>query len=383
MHILLITEFFPRIDSPVFSGGVETRVFYVARSLAKNHTVTVLARRKKGEVSHEEHKLITVKRFGSPVETTDATISSLFNRLFYILWCIKESLRIPFDVVEGSNYVTFLPAFFIGLLHRRPKIAYYPDILIGRWRKLFGVVLGIIGEVGERIFISLPWDKVIATSEAEIERLLAAGMNKEKIQLIPCGVECKALDKPDDENKKDQLIVVSRLVGYKRVDWAVKLVKELSKEFSGIHLVIVGSGPELSALKQLADDLEICDRIEFKSNVNQEDLISLISQSLLLIHPSLIEGFGIVLVEAAALGTPFVAADIPTSVELKKRLKAGVTFNHDKFEALVNEVACLLKHRKDIEKMRLEGLKNVQLYDWERISASTANLYQSTLRKNL
>lgn len=372
MHILMVSEFFPSLQNQVFSGGVEVRCFYTALYISKNHEVTVLARRKKGELASEVLGKLRIYRFGKEIGQTSATFRSLFSRLAYIILCIYQSLGIKADIIEGSNFVSLIPAFIIGRIKKKPTIAFYPDVLIGKWKQLFGNLLGGIGELVERIIIKLPWDKYIAISNSVKDSLEKYKIESNKIDVIPCGIELPNVTIA--EPKQNRLIVISRLVAYKRVDWVIKLLKNIELEFPKLSLLIIGSGPEDEKLKKLANSLKITNKVSFIRDVSKEILYQELNKSLLLVHPSLIEGFGIVLLEANSYGVPFIAANIPTSKELIGKL-GGLLFRQDDFSDFVNKTKELISDKSLWQKLSKKGLLGVFDYQWSSIAEKTEKLY--------
>ncbi|MGI5828462.1 MAG: glycosyltransferase family 4 protein [Patescibacteria group bacterium] len=378
MHILLISEFFPDLKNPVFSGGVEARCYFTSLYLSKMNAVTVIARRRKGELGIEKKGSLTVCRLGPYISSPTASVASIFSRISFLWQAIRFSATLKPDLVEGSNYVTFLSAFVIGMYKKIPKVAWYPDVLKGKWVKEFGILSGIIGEVSESIFLRLPWNKVITISETARKRLVKAGMKKSKIEVVHCGVDTKNT-KTAIKHKKKQFIVVSRLVPYKRVNWVIKAFKELEKNLAGYTLLIVGEGSEEKRLKKIVRELELEEKIKFVSRVSAAQLSQEIASSKVLIHPSIIEGFGIVLVEAAALGTPFIAADISTSKFLKNSLESGEVFKKDSFGDFLKTIKKVLTDESILQQMGKLGIRNARKFDWNDLSKKTEVVYKQSL----
>lgn len=101
--------------------------------------------------------------------------------------------------------------------------------------------------------------------------------------------------KPQGE-QNDYLLIVSRLIPYKRIDLAVQACTEL-----GIRLKVAGSGRDQERLQAMAGPT-----IEFLGRVPDEDLPALYAQCRGFVFPGL-EDFGIAPVEAQAAGRPVIA----------------------------------------------------------------------------
>lgn len=376
MRILLITEFFTSLQNPQFSGGVETRTFYTAKYLSLNNQITVFARKRIGEKNYERYKNIEIYRFGKHIISSAATLSSICPRMQFIINCIKESKNLNIDLIEGSNFISYIPTIFISNFKKIPKIAWYPDTLKGKWIKEFGPILGSIGEICESIFLKIKWNQIITISNTVKKRLEKITLNN--IKIIYCGTD---FNKTKRIEKKDKIIVVSRLVKYKRVDWVIKLYTKLKNQFPKLTLTIIGSGPEEKNLKNLCKKLELENKINFLKNISNTKLEEEINNSKILIHPSLIEGFGIVLVESSKFGTPFVSANIPTAKELNQNLESGLLFDKLNFNDLITQTTILLKNLTLYQKLSQNGIKNSRKFNWQNLIKQTENIYKQTLNE--
>jgi glycosyltransferase involved in cell wall biosynthesis len=101
---------------------------------------------------------------------------------------------------------------------------------------------------------------------------------------------------------EDRYLVVSAMVPYKRVDQAIRACAALNRK-----LRIVGKGPELASLKQLASSLNA--DVEFVGFATDDMLTDFYSRARALLFPG-VEDFGIVPVEAIACGCPVIALGI-------------------------------------------------------------------------
>ena len=379
MRILMIAEFFTNFEDPVFSGGVETRVFYTAKHLAGDNKVIVLSRRRKKEKIYEKREGLEIFRLGRPVKSSVASAFSLLDRLMFVYQSSLKGLTIQADLVEGSNYVTFLQTYLVGVIKRIPKLAWYPDVLIGQWQKYFGIFLGFLGELGERVFLSLSWDQVITISESAENKLIKNGVKPNKITVISCGVEKSKFVKKPLKFKNPTLVVISRLLAYKQVDKVISALNLLKKDFPEIKLVVIGEGPERKKLEKQILALGLKKSIKFYQQLPESKLIEILAKSQTLVHPSIIEGFGIVLVEAAAVGTPFVAANIPTSASLAKKLNSGIIVKQKNSDKIAQAIKKLLKDNHFYLKKQKAGIINAKKFFWEKLTQETKRVYEKIL----
>ena len=88
-------------------------------------------------------------------------------------------------------------------------------------------------------------------------------------------------------------------------------------------------------------------------------------------HPSTVEGFGIVIVEAMSLGVPYVARDIPVISEITHGGKGGLLFKND----LEQCRKTLLTDKKLYAQKSLEAKKLAKLYTWEKTAKQTEGVF--------
>jgi glycosyltransferase involved in cell wall biosynthesis len=100
-------------------------------------------------------------------------------------------------------------------------------------------------------------------------------------------------------------VAMGRLVEYKRIDLLLRLWERV-RPVTGGRLVIVGDGPERERLEQLAGA-----DVQFTGHVSEADKHRLLCAAWILLHPSTVEGWGLVVTEAAVRGTPSIAFDVP------------------------------------------------------------------------
>ena len=350
MKILWITEFFPESSKAETTGGVETRCFFVNRYLQeRGHDIKIIARPTSGSV------------------WKTASFSSIPRRVWFTLGALVRGLAGTFDVVEGTNFTTYPVAWLVGTLKRKPVVFWYPDVFLGLWINAIGLV-GVIGELAEWVILRLPVSRYIAISNSTKNKLIKAGVPAEKIDVIYCGIDPKEAKNVGGSKKKFDVCVVSRLVSYKKVDDLIRVIP------ADLKVAVVGQGPQLGRLKKLSAGK----RVKFFGYLpSRKKVLKIMASSKIFCLPSAVEGFGIVVIEAAAVGVPYVARNIPAISEVTKNGLGGLLFSRNK--DIAPAIDTLLANRRLYQRKTREAKKLAAGYQWDDIARQTTDVYEKVL----
>src|SRR3990167_2948925 len=376
MKILLVTEFFPTGKDLRFSGGVEARTYYIAKNLAKNHQVSVLASLSTGTKSREKLTNIDVFRVGPP-RNYSASVGHLISRVKFIQNAIKFGSGINADIVEGGNYISHFIAKSVAQRKNIPAVAWYPDVWLGDWIKN-AKFYGVFGEILERYNLFRGFDAYIAISKKT--QTLLQKYTKKNVHLIYCGVDHQEFSENKKKSQKPAILCISRLAPYKNIKTLVLAFAHLSRSFPNIALQIIGEGPEEKSLKNLVDNLKIKSKVKFYSNLPRKELIILIKSSYVFCLPSKVEGFGIATIEAAAAGIPYVNSNIPVQVEVTKRGMGGFLANPASPIDFSNKLSKLLSNKQLYLRKSQQARQLSKIYDWSQISYQTEQVYKNILK---
>lgn len=169
----------------------------------------------------------------------------------------------------------------------------------------------------------------------------------------------------------DAYVIVTALVPYKRVDLAVETFN-----LSGKKLIIVGDGPELQRLKEMAKS-----NIQFLAPLSREDLAGLYSKGKALIFPG-IEDFGIVPLESMAAGMPVIAYGVGGALETVTE-KTGLFFTEPTVKSLTKAINQFESKVFDEEECRKRALlfskKKFQTEVWSALEKNCPSKIWSSL----
>lgn len=162
-------------------------------------------------------------------------------------------------------------------------------------------------------------DYFVANSQTVKRRIATYYRREAKVIYPPCDVERFGISTRID----DYYLLVGRLVDYKKADLAIRAFGR-----SGRRLLVVGSGPQLKILQDIAGP-----NVEFLDRVDDRQLADLYSRCKALIFPGE-EDFGIVPVEAQAAGRPVIAYGKGGALETVVSGKTGLFFHKQTIEHL-------------------------------------------------
>lgn len=375
MKICIITEYFPTSDALDIKGGAEACAFNEAKYMAKKHEVTVITSYEPGSKKEDYFSGIKVIRCGK--ERKYVQSGSLFSRLIFMLDAYNTGKKEDFDILVGYNFVTYPVAWKISKKLKKPCAVRYHDMWIGEWIKNFGIS-GIFGELMERYILSRDLDLILSVS-SYTKNKLKKYFDPNRIIVVPNIVDIHSVEARKFE--KFTVCCVSRLVDYKRVDDLLRAIAILKESLPDIRCKIVGTGPKETYLKKLAEDLEISENVDFCGFIeDHDDVLKIVKSSHVFCLPSVVEGFGIVIVESMALGVPFVASNISPLVEASGG-KGGLFFKPKNYEDMADKIKYILNDVELQNKLIKEGIAKSKEYKGDKIIEKIENVFENLIKK--
>lgn len=379
MHLCMITEYFPESEAGELRGGVEARTFHLAQQLAERHTVTVITSYESG--SRRTHAIgkVRVIRCGKLPYTHAGAILSRLRFARTVLRTYAQLRDDSPDIVEGENFVCYLPAFSLARKLSAKAVATYHECWIGAWLKNKGILTGTLGSLWERIALRKPWDAIIAVSSATKHQLVAAGIPPAKVAVIPNGVQLADYPTPElmpAKYPKPTLCCIARLTKAKHVDHILRAVAELTIVHPDLQLKVLGVGAEERALRALAEDIGIAHHVEFLGFFPAHAaVVEVLARSHVFCSASTVEGFGIAVLEAMACGTPYVCTRIPAHQEITANGVGGLLYAPGNVHDLAEKIHFLLTRDAEYRKRAAQGRAHAQRYAWEHITGQLESLY--------
>jgi glycosyltransferase involved in cell wall biosynthesis len=219
-------------------------------------------------------------------------------------------------------------------------------------------------------------DANVAVS-AELARFIenAAGLKAGSIRVIYQGISDSAGPVPSRKRHDPPVIgTIARLTRQKGIDVFLRALADLPD----VRGVIVGDGEDELALKELADNLAVANRVSWMGW--REDARSFVDEFDIFVLASRWEGFGRVLVEAAFAECPVIATRVIGTSEALIEGTTGLLIPPEDKGSLVRAIATLLEHQEWAREMGRQGRAfALSRFDPAKIAQEYESLYDEVL----
>lgn len=169
---------------------------------------------------------------------------------------------------------------------------------------------------------------------------------------------------------------IGRMEARKNHAIVIRAIAELRQRQHPVALVCAGDGPEKSALHTLADDLGIAQWIDFPGAISEHEKLAVYCAADMFAMPSikrgpLIEGFGIVFIEAAAAGLPAIGGNTGGQPEAILHGETGLIVDGSDLSQVVTALERLVGDAEERQIMGRNAKQWAERHSWDRIVDTT------------
>ena len=203
--------------------------------------------------------------------------------------------------------------------------------------------------------------------------------------IIPNGVDLEHFSPsvaPIDRfcDGKINILFVGRLEKRKGLDYLLKAYQKVKKEFPGLRLIIVGPGTRLRRKYERWIRRNRLNDVVFEGYVPHDELPRYYKTADIFCSPATgRESFGIVLLEAMAVGKPIVATNIEGYAGVMTHGQEGLLVEPKDDKALAQALASLINDEPLRQQMAARGMLTAQQYSWEKIARRVLDYYMRIL----
>jgi glycosyltransferase involved in cell wall biosynthesis len=277
-------------------GGSELYVEEIARRLAaRGHEVTIVCATYPGATPEQVLDGVRFRRSGG-------RLGVYVHGLRFLRSAEGRSQDVVVDVINGIPFAA-------RLVRRRGLVVLVHHVHKEQWKIIYPGLRGKIGwfiesQLSPRLYRRTRHITVSQSTESE---LISLGINPALVTIVRNGVDSPRVSAPEHRSVTPRICVLSRLVPHKQIDHALLAMTQLKTKFPQLHLDIIGDGWWAEQLHRQATELDLNDRVTFHGYLPVEKRDRVLEEAWLMLAPSIKEGWGIAIMEAAAHGTPTVA----------------------------------------------------------------------------
>jgi glycosyltransferase involved in cell wall biosynthesis len=360
------------IIGQVVPGGSEKVTVQIAREFIRRgceHEVAVLSVADRDFVTSLEAQEVPLHVLGARRRVGPLRTASILRSIARITRDVQP------EVIQGHAWRSSVAAGLVGQTLLVPAIAtlhriYYPRL-----------------EITADRFLQRLWRAVVVDSDA-VRNLLSAraGILESRIRVIPNFVSPHLFAIPEngtdfDDDRPLRILMAGHFTDVKGHRFLVDALAELEKERPGrFELDLLGDGPLLDETRARARDAGVSHAVRFHGS--RSDLGAWLESADIVVLPSLWEGFGLILAEAAASARPAVSFAIGGAAEVIVNSETGLLVPPGDVPGLANALARLyadpalrsrLAHAARLRAARLYAMEPV-LNRYETLYASVQGM---------
>ena len=346
-------------ELPPQPGGIGNHAHQLARYLSNHYKVTVIAdqRSEEGKEEHDfdqqqDFKVVRVKRRATLVWT-------YLKRFFIARKLIKTN-----NVLLVSGKFPLWVGGLLSLVSNKP---------------IFGIIHGSEVQLSNSIAKKLSnWaltrlDHVIAVSNFTLN--LVDTLKLKSTSVIPNGFHKMSFEPKQIEEKNNevlQLITVGNLTQRKGQHNVIKALPLLLKAYPNLIYHCVGIPTNRNQLMELAKSLNVADQVQFHGQLSEDKKLSLLQQSDIFMMLSEqtstgdVEGFGIAILEANALGLPAIGSLNCGIEDAIKTKESGLLVDPHDTRQIVSAVQDIITNRNQYSQQAKAWSTH---FTWDKIGA--------------
>lgn len=334
---------------PENKGGLERWIVWLSKSLNNyGH-----------EVMYFNSKCINETRDGvsyvsltkKPWSYSKSGKRSIFKSVLFGIRIYLKLMKIDYDVIYATQ-APIISLFFIhaAKLRKKRKLIVVVEWLeiwpMTYWRAYLGRSLGTFGFIIQNLATRIG-DKKVCFTESIYKKLKLSNPFEEILKLPGIVMENK-LELTRNNNQKQDIIFLSRFVAEKQPFLAINSVIQFKTKGWNGTFYMIGTGPLTNKLSEYIKSQNTESYIKLLIDASDLKVKEIFKSSFVLLHPSIREGFGLSVIEAATFGVPSILLNHPENLSIEF--------------GIVSELVCNLSSSEFIAEKLQDAYQNQENY---------------------
>jgi glycosyltransferase involved in cell wall biosynthesis len=336
------------------AGGAEVYLQEIfSRLVSRGHHVTLLSERFAGSEPEDVIEGIRVIRAGGKF-TFNFTAGRQVSRL-------AESLNADI-VIDDLNKIPFYSTWHT----KRPVLAILMHLFRGSiFRETLPPMAAYVWTAETMIPLAYKRCRFAVLSESSKKDTVKVGIDPDRITVIPPGTDFGRFS-PDASVAREPVVLhVGRLKRYKAIDHLLRAARLLKERGVRFTTVVVGDGDDKPRLEGLAAKLGLGEQVRFTGFVPEAEKVNWYRRATVLVENSVKEGWGLIVIEANACGTPVVVANSPGLRDSSKDGVNGLMYNYGDVPALAEKLEKLLSDGALRSRLGQQAIEWARQWTWD------------------
>ena len=357
------------------SGGLNVYVQQVSHHLSINHNLTIVTAEKAENFKLDNLNFLSLNLFDSGLGTEDKE-----KYLQEFIEKLNENYDLKsFDVIHAHYWLSGLVAKHISNEFNIPFVftAHSLGVFLDGYNKERVDCEKLIMNSSDLITASSNFEQTLISESYQID--------KNKIKKITPGIDRSVFIPDLSTNRKNIFLSIGRIQQQKGQHNTIDFLNNFRKVENDFVCYFIGgpsgnSGKEyLVELKEQVVELNLESHVKFLENLPQTKIKELLNESKLLIHTSQFETFGLVAIEANAMGVPVLSTNSGSFPEIIFNGVNGYLADNLVDGNVNNYVRNLLQDKKMYEEVMFNCIEKSINYDWKLTARDIEEIYSLIL----
>ena len=376
MKILAVNK--TDISNKYWYGGAEVRVMYLLREWKRlGHKVILISSNFPKALKRELLWEVPVYRYGFPLYRNIFAPFSIDKAIIKNLRVFKPDVvylaSMPFPPIFSH---CFKPLRSISKELKDVKvvahIAHLPNYSAAEDILHYSLL-----KLNEILTKTISCDVITTVSYATYSKIKK--FFSQEIFITGNGVDTKIFKPLDIETVPHSVFSWGMLCKRKNFETLIKAFKLVKDEFFDARLLIAGEGPNKAKLIKLIKRMGLSRSVKLLGRITDQQLVKKINQAEVIVFPSLLEGFGLPIIESMACRKPVIASDIEASRELITNGNNGVLVSPKNEKAIAEAIIKVFEDKKLANRIAYNGFLFSHKFSWDKVAIKELQALESSL----
>ena len=354
------------------AGGGDIQAWAWARWAAEQgHAVTYICQSSTGLPDADTRYGVRLRRLGSGFW------------LSWRAWRFYKRRHHEYDLIYEDPIGADRIPYFSPVYSRVPVIAVWHQVTAGLLSTLYSRPIAGLGSILERVLARIyrrcqMWTPSVESADELVGRL---GFRRSRLHVIPPTIPSETITLDVSTRRTKTIVFLGVIRRYKSVEHAIIALERVIKVVPSAMLVVAGRVVDdvyLSELVALVERLGLTAHVVMRPNVSEDEKLGLLREARVLVLPSVLEGFGIVTLEANAVGTPVIASTGVPAAAVDHGV-SGFRYEYGEVDQLVTHIVSILTNDELFKEMETTAQRHSTRFTPDSVGASFNRLLDAAL----